>query len=111
MNLLLDANISWRLVAKLKLHFQDCFHVDNIGLSTPAKDIEIWNYALLNKCIIVTNDDDFFDLASLKGFPPKIVMLRTGNQSNDFIAQCLVNHKDDIYELFKSEDYGVIELF
>jgi predicted nuclease of predicted toxin-antitoxin system len=30
MKLLLDANISWRLEAKLKNHFTDCFHVDRI---------------------------------------------------------------------------------
>jgi len=59
MKLLLDANISWRLILKLKLHFEDCFHVDHIGITVPAKDIEIWNFALSNNLIIVTNDNDF----------------------------------------------------
>ena len=45
MKLLLDANISWRLVAKLKIYFDDCLHVDHIGLTVPAKDAEIWAYA------------------------------------------------------------------
>ncbi len=111
MKLLLDANISWRLVAKLKLHFQDCFHVDSIGLSVPAKDVEIWDYAHLNKSIIVTNDEDFFNFSSLKGFPPKVVMLRMGNQSNNFIEQKLIQHKAEIELLYKSNDYGVIELY
>ncbi len=62
MKLLLDANISWRLVAKLKTHFTDCFHVDHIGLIIPAKDTEIWNHALENDLVIVTNDDDFLNL-------------------------------------------------
>ena len=43
MKLLLDANVSWRLVSSLKLHFEECFHVDNTGLNFPAKDKEIWN--------------------------------------------------------------------
>ncbi|MEO8146876.1 MAG: DUF5615 family PIN-like protein [Bacteroidia bacterium] len=111
MKLLLDANISWRLIVKLKLHFEDCFHADSIGLSVPAKDIEIWDYAHQNKCIIITNYDDFFDLVSLKGFPPKIVMLRMGNQTNNFIEQKLIQHKNEIEALSKSEDYGVIELY
>ena len=59
MKLLLDANVSWRLAARLQPYFSDCLHVDHIGLSVPAKDIEIWNYALANDCIIVTNDEDF----------------------------------------------------
>ncbi len=44
MKLLLDANVSWRLCTVLKQHFEDCLHVDNIGLNIPAfkhkQDIE-----------------------------------------------------------------------
>ena len=52
MKLLLDANISWRIVATLKSHFTDCLHVDTIGLIYPIKDADVWQYALLNNCII-----------------------------------------------------------
>jgi len=56
MKLLLDANLSWRLVATLQQHFTDCLHVDNIGLPIPATDQAIWNYAKENEFLIVTND-------------------------------------------------------
>jgi predicted nuclease of predicted toxin-antitoxin system len=111
MKLLLDANISRRLVAKLKAHFNDCFHVDDIGLAIPAKDAEIWNHALSNDLIIVTNDDDFLNLANIKGFPPKVVLLRTGNQSNSYIEELLIKHKEDIDALYQSADYGFLEIF
>ncbi|MEP6949824.1 MAG: DUF5615 family PIN-like protein [Ginsengibacter sp.] len=52
MKLLLDANVSWRLATRLKSHFDECFHVDYIGLNAPAKDTEIWNYASVNNLII-----------------------------------------------------------
>ncbi len=42
MKLLLDANVSWRLADRLKSHFEECLHVDYIGLNIPAKDIEIY---------------------------------------------------------------------
>jgi predicted nuclease of predicted toxin-antitoxin system len=71
MKLLLDANVSWRLSAKLKLHFDDCIHVDRVGLPVPASDNEIWNYALINELLIVTNDDDFINLLNLKAFYQK----------------------------------------
>ncbi len=48
MKLLLDANVSWRLTARLKLHFEECLHLDYIGLNMPPKDTEIWNYAIAN---------------------------------------------------------------
>lgn len=111
MKLLLDANISWRLTANLKPYFTDCFHVDYIGLTIPSKDTEIWNYALVNDLIIVTNDEDFLNLASGKGFPPKVVLLRTGNQSNHFIGELLIRHRQDIESLFQSIEYGCLEIF
>ncbi|HVX28169.1 MAG TPA: DUF5615 family PIN-like protein [Parafilimonas sp.] len=111
MKLLLDANISWRLVTKLKLHFEACVHVDYVGLSVPAKDVEIWNYALDNDFIIVTNDEDFLNLSNIKGFPPKILLLKTGNQSNNFICELLIKHIEDVYALNNSSDYGVLELY
>ncbi|HUS02343.1 MAG TPA: DUF5615 family PIN-like protein [Chitinophagaceae bacterium] len=111
MKLLLDANISWRLTVKLKPHFGDCLHVDNIGLNTPASDIQIWNYALVNQLTIVTNDDDFLNFVNINGFPPKVILLRTLNQSNEYIEMLLIKHKSDIQSLFASEDYGLLEIF
>jgi predicted nuclease of predicted toxin-antitoxin system len=110
MKLLLDANLSWRLVNKLKLYFEDCFHVDHVGLTVPAKDSEIWNYALINNLIIATNDDDFLNLASGKGFPPKVILLGTGNQSNGYILELLITHRDDINALDNSGEYGFLEI-
>lgn len=111
MNLLLNANISWRLIHRLKQHFDSCVHVNRIGLGSPASDTEIWNQALRQDLVIVTNDEDFLNFSNLKGFPPKVVLLRTGNQSSRFIEDLLVAHKDDIKSLVDSDDYGVLELY
>lgn len=111
MKLLPDANISWRLVSKLKSHFDDCLHVDYIRLTVPAKDTEIWNYALINNLIIVSNDSDFLNLSNDKGFPPKVVLLRTRNQSNNYLAELLIRHLKDINDLLNSQEYGFLEIF
>jgi len=50
--------------------------------NVPAEDMDIWNYALDNGYIIITKDNDFVDLLELNGFPPKIVLLKTGNNSS-----------------------------
>lgn len=110
MKLLLDANLSWRLTATLKQHFTDCFHVDHIGLPVPATDQDIWNYARENEFIIVTNDEDFLDMVNLKGFPPKVLLLRTGNQSTLFIANLLILRKPNIKSLLESEEHGLLEI-
>jgi predicted nuclease of predicted toxin-antitoxin system len=111
MKLLLDANISWRLSTKLKSHFEDCLHVDHTGLKVPASDIEIWMYALRHKFIIVTNDDDFINLLNLKSYPPKIILLRTGNQSNLYIEMLLIKHKQNIQSFCENKDIGLLEIF
>ena len=50
-SLLLDANLSWRPVEALNKHFDNCSHVDNIGINIPAKDTDIWGFAKKNhKC-------------------------------------------------------------
>lgn len=91
MKLLLDANLSWRLIKKLAPYFHEVNHVDQLGIQIPAKDTEIWQYAKENQFLIVTNDDDFMRLLILKGFPPKIILLRMGNQSNEHVIKLLMN--------------------
>jgi len=109
-SLLLDANLSWRSVSVLRKCYDDCLHVEDTGLPVPAKDTEIWDYARKRGMMIVTNDDDFLHLSMQKGFPPKILLLRTGNQSRKFIEQTLINMKVEIETFIESAEYGVFEL-
>ena len=108
--LLLDANISWRSAAILKNYFDDCCHVDSVGLNFPAKDIEIWEYAKTHNLIIVTNDEDFLDFSMLKSFPPKIILLRVGNQSRKYIEQLLIFSKASIENFTQNNECGVLEI-
>lgn len=94
----------------LKQHFDDCFHVDSIGLVIPAKDSEIWDYARKNELIIVTNDEDFIDFMNVKGFPPKVILLKTGNQSRLYITNLLIQRKDEILALSNSTEVGLLEI-
>jgi len=110
MKLLLDANISWKLVNILMPVFGECKHVDSIGLPVPVDDSDIWNYALKNGYIIVTKDNDFLDLLELKGFPPKIVLLKTGNNSSKALADLLINTKSKIDDM-ENNEYGLLEIY
>lgn len=110
--LLLDANLSWRLTRILgKEDFDEIAHVDFIDLPVPAKDIEIWEWAKTNGYCILTNDEDFLNLLIQKGFPPKIVLLRTGNQSTKTLSEILVKHKQGIVDLMESDTMGALEIF
>jgi predicted nuclease of predicted toxin-antitoxin system len=108
--LLLDANLSWRSADVLKAHFDDCLHVDSTGLPVPAKDSEIWRYAESNDMIIVTNDEDFMELQVTSGFPPKVVWIKTGNQTRKYVERLLIKLKDEITALYHSNEYGLLEI-
>jgi predicted nuclease of predicted toxin-antitoxin system len=76
----------------------------------PAKDAEIWDYAKQHDMLIVTNDEDFFNLVSFRGFPPKVIMLRMGNQSRKYTEQMLLSLKLRIEIFLESTEYGVLEI-
>ena len=109
MKILLDANISWKLVNLLKPIFGECAHVDLIGIDVPAEDIDIWNYALDNGYIIITKDNDFVNLLEVNGFPPKVVLLKTGNNNSQALMELLINVKSMIEDL-EENNYGLIEI-
>ena len=48
-----------------------------------AADRVIWEYAKANDFILVSQDADFADMATLFGPPPKVIWLRCGNQPTD----------------------------
>ena len=111
MRLLLDANLSWRLIKLLEKEYTEVIHVDDCGLSVPARDTEIWGFALKKNSIIVSNDEDFYELSIFNGFPPCVILLRTGNQSTKFIAELLIKHKADIKNLIESKEIGLLEIY
>ena len=109
MKLLLDANISWRLTAVLAEHFGSCAHVNRTNLPVPAKDSTIWDYAAEHGYIIVTQDSDFLNFLETKGYPPKVILLRTGNISRKKAETILLQAKTAIEEL-DAKYYGLLEI-
>ncbi len=110
MKLLLDANLSYRLKKPLSEYFEIVEHVDAIFRNRPS-DYQIWEYALVNNFVITTNDEDYENILNMRGFPPKVILFRTGNQSSAFLLQLIENKIDDIHRLVESEIYGIMEIY
>ena len=102
MRLLLDQNLSYKLVRQLETYFSTIEHVNHLGIDR-NDDYLIWQYAKSNDLTIVTQDADFDLLAQLNGFPPKIIWLRCGNTSTANIRQLLISHHRLIAE-FHADD-------
>ena len=101
MKLLLDQNISFRVLRKLDKSFPDSVQVKDLGLEN-FSDKQIWNYAKEHNFTIVTFDSDFFDLANLFGHPPKIIWLRTGNRRTNEIATLLISKGEIILDFISN---------
>jgi predicted nuclease of predicted toxin-antitoxin system len=104
MKLLFDQNISFRITKIVKDVFPGCIHVSQCGLMD-LEDPEIWQYAKLNNYAIVTFDSDFFEISLIKGHPPKIVWIRTGNLTTKEIAALLKNNQKTIKSFLSSNEF------
>jgi predicted nuclease of predicted toxin-antitoxin system len=110
MKLLLDANLSWRLCPALAKTFGECAHVNKMELPIPAKDLEIWSYARENGYTIVTQDTDFLHFLDAKGYPPKVILIKTGNLTSVQMEQILIQARMFITELHENDEYGLLEI-
>jgi predicted nuclease of predicted toxin-antitoxin system len=109
MKLLFDQNISFRIMRLLSDSFADCSHVKSVGLSN-CNDIKIWQFAKQNDFTVVTFDADFFDLSLLRGSPPKIIWLRTGNLTTSEIADCMLLNYSKIESFINSPNQNCLEI-
>ena len=111
MRLLLDQNLSHRLLPLLDDLFPASVHVRALGLAE-ADDLAIWNYAKDHDLVIVTQDSDYADWNKLRGAPPKIIWLRCGNASVDQIHTKIRNAADRIALLNHSDaEVEIVEIW
>ena len=107
--LLFDQNISFRVLRLLPDCFSDSRHVRSVGLND-CDDAKIWQFAKQNGFTVVTFDADFFDISVLRGFPPKIVWLRTGNLTTPEIAECIILNYSDIVSFIDNSNQSCLEI-
>ncbi len=88
MKLLLDENLSDRIVSQILDLYPDSAHVKLLGL-TQTNDTLIWSFAQQHCYTIVSKDADFHQRSLVFGHPPKLVYLRVGNCPTSRITQLL----------------------
>ncbi len=88
--LLLDKNISQRIVARICHIYSSAAHVKDFSFEQ-ADDDAIWEFAKSKGYLIVSKDSDFHQKSLLWGHPPKLIYLRVGNYTTSYITQVLIN--------------------
>ena len=110
MKLLLDNNLSQKLVENLADIFPESSHVALLGLDR-SSDSEVWNAARERGYTLVSKDSDFNELLTAKGFPPKVIWLRLGNCTTLEAAQALRTHSEAIIEFDQDDTAGLLEVY
>ncbi|MGH7302757.1 MAG: DUF5615 family PIN-like protein [Candidatus Rokuibacteriota bacterium] len=109
MRLLLDQNVSPRLLTMIGDLYPGSTHVRNVRLQT-ADDDAVWQYAAEHRFAIVSKDADFHARSFLLGHPPKVIWIRRGNCSTDEVAAILRDHHAEMLVFDGDEDGAFLAL-
>jgi predicted nuclease of predicted toxin-antitoxin system len=97
LKLLIDQNLSPKLVSKLGQGFEGSVHVRDLGLAA-ADDRVIWDQARTDGFVVLSKDDDFYQRSVLLGHPPKVIWVQLGNASTNEVLAAIHRHKQSIAE-------------
>ena len=109
MKLLLDENLSDRIVDKIIDLYPDSQHVKTLGLIN-TDDAIIWEFAKTNNFVIISKDSDFHQRSLLYDHPPKFIYLRIGNSPTSKIVQILRDNLSTITQFDSSDTESILVL-
>lgn len=106
MKLLLDENLSRRLVPALQARFPGSSQVTLLGLEQ-ATDAQLCAYAAEHGYVLCSKDDDFHRIVAARGYRPKLVHLALGNASNDAMLNALLSAADRLDAALSQPGVGI----
>jgi len=109
MKLLLDENLSRRIVPFIQDRYPGSSQVALIGLEQ-VDDKIIRQYAIDNDYVITTKDADFYEMSLVYGQPPKIIWLKMGNQSKAATIKTLLDNQHLIEQALITDDKECVEI-
>ena len=109
MKLLLDENLSRRIVPALQVRFPGSSQVALLGLER-ATDATLCDYAAAYDFVICTKDDDFQRLVAARGYRPRLIHLALGTAGNDAVLAALLAAADRLHAAFSDASTGVVIL-
>ena len=75
-----------------------------------ATDKEVWHRARDDDFVILTRDADFQELSLVWGQPPKVIRLKTLNQSRAATLKVLIENRDVIVESLLVQGLASVEI-
>jgi len=107
--LLLDENLSRRLVPLLQARFPGSSQVALLGLER-SSDAQLCDFAAQHGFVICSKDDDFHRLVAASNYTPRLIYLALGNAGNDAVLAALLAAADRLHRAFDDPAIGVVVL-
>ncbi len=109
MKLLLDQNISFKIIKMLEISFPEIIHVGRLGLGQ-TDDGMIWQFALVNDYMMVTTDSYFMERNLISGNPIKIIQLMFKDTSTENTAKKLFDNYENIKKFYYDTNYSYLQI-
>jgi predicted nuclease of predicted toxin-antitoxin system len=109
MKFIVDAQLPKLLSDLLNKEGHDSVHTSELVNKNKTTDSNIIEITIEENRIIITKDQDFLDSYLLNRAPPKLLLVRTGNISNNKLLKIFEQNLLKIVQLFNSS--GLIEIY
>jgi predicted nuclease of predicted toxin-antitoxin system len=108
MKFIVNAQLPVRLAQLLQVAGYDTVHTQDLPLKNATKDSEINALSIQESRIVITKDRDFWDSFLISQEPYKLLLLTTGNITNNELLELFKKNLPQLVELF--QQHWLIEM-
>jgi len=105
MKFVVDAQLPRRLATQLAASGHDAIHTLDLPAANHTQDNDIVALAIRDNRIVATKDNDFVVSFHLRGAPPKLLLISTGNMSNDNLSKLLASNLTALENAFSKHAF------
>jgi predicted nuclease of predicted toxin-antitoxin system len=105
MTFIVDAQLPRRPARELAAAGNDAAHTLDLAKKNRTPDGEITAIAKFENRVVVTKDEDFVTSYLLHGAPPKLLLVSTGNISNDALSHLVAANLTAVVVALSQHDF------
>jgi predicted nuclease of predicted toxin-antitoxin system len=105
MKFIVDAQLPVRLARELVIAGHDAVHTVELAKGNRTPDRDIVAIAASEGRVVVTKDEDFVIQFLLRGAPPKLLLVSTGNMSNDALSHLIALNLGALVDALARHDF------